>query len=464
MQADNTKPGQGYRLGHTGGGALSQLPAGEAMPRARYENEGPPAAVSFLLIILGIAALCIAAVYLRASTLHDREIKISAYEETISEWTAFRPTFARLSINVTAHFGVAPVNTTSPGLDPNPPPPGTPLALAVSEDADPIHDEEGDAGGLPNYVPLKLERGVAPPPWRTARRFPPPQENSQEDSQEDSQEGSEEVPDEGSEEEGGQPANEDGGDAAGEARDDEGLVTSGTATSSGDVGGGGSARSGGGERRWRRRLESGGSGRENVRTGDESPAAEAEAPWPLSDVVAEGASVGEGGEQQSRTSGSEGRRRVDALGDEEGNVGEEEGGGEEDDGLAAAATLPPGFIPEAAFDDAPSVRFVFSARLEPAPTSSKGGKKGFQGGDGGANGGRGRLLLLQPEEDGKARWRWRWRRRRETEDGRRRMKKAPAAAAPVLAEMVTEWTPLTRIREEHAPMPAPETKCMQVRL
>ncbi|CAM9911907.1 unnamed protein product, partial [Ectocarpus sp. 6 AP-2014] len=166
-------------------------------------------------------------------------------EETISEWTAFRPTFARLSINVTAHFGVAPVNTTFPGLDPNPPPPGTPLALAVSEDADPIHDEEGDAGGLPNYVPLKLERGVAPPPWRTARRFPPPEEESQDDSQEDSQEGFEggstEGSKEGSEEEGGQPANEDGGDAAGEAGDDEGLVTSGTATSSGEVGGGGSA-------------------------------------------------------------------------------------------------------------------------------------------------------------------------------------------------------------------------------
>ncbi|CAN0548163.1 unnamed protein product, partial [Ectocarpus sp. 12 AP-2014] len=113
---------------------------------------------------------------------------------------------------------------------------GTPLALAVSEDADPIHDEEGDAGGLPNYLPLKLERGVAPPPWRTARRFPPPEE----DSQEDSQEGSEEGPNEGSQEEGGQPASEDGGDAAGEAGDDEGLVTSGTATSSGDVGGGGS--------------------------------------------------------------------------------------------------------------------------------------------------------------------------------------------------------------------------------
>ncbi|CAN0286099.1 unnamed protein product, partial [Ectocarpus sp. 8 AP-2014] len=430
-------------------------------PRARYENEGPPAAVSFLLVILGIAALCIAAVYLRASTLHDREIKISAYEETISEWTAFRPTFARLSINVTAHFGVAPVNTTSPGLDPNPPPPGTPLALAVSEDADPIHDEEGDAGGLPNYVPLKLERGVAPPPWRTARRFPPPEEDSQDDSQEDSQE----VSKEGSEEEGGQPANEDGGDAAGEAGDDEGLVTSGTATSSGDVGGGGSAGGGGGERRrrrWRRRLENGRSGRENVPTGDDSPAAAAEAARPLSDVMAEGASVGEGGEQQSRTSGSGGRRRVDALEDEEETVGDEEGGGEEDDGLAAAA-LPAGFIPEAAFDDAPSVRFVFSARLDPAPTSSKGNKKGSQGGGGGASGGRERLLL-QSEEEGKARWRWRWRRRGETEDGRRRMKKkkAASAAAPVLAEMVTEWTPLTRIREEHAPMPAPETKCMQV--
>ncbi|CAM9466158.1 unnamed protein product, partial [Ectocarpus fasciculatus] len=71
-----------------------------------------------------------------------------------------------------------------------------------------------------------------------------------------------------------------------------------------------------------------------------------------------------------------------------------------------------------------------------------------------------RRLQQSEEEEGKSRWRWRWRRRGETADGRRRKNKA--AAAPVLAEMVTEWTPLTRIREEHAPMPAPETKCMQV--
>lgn len=79
-----------------------------------------------------------------------------AYEETIATWTDFRPTFARLSVNVTAHFGVAPPNTTSPGLDPNPPPPGTTLPLTVSENADPIYDEEGESGGLPDYEPLKL--------------------------------------------------------------------------------------------------------------------------------------------------------------------------------------------------------------------------------------------------------------------------------------------------------------------
>lgn len=110
------------------------------------ENENPrhnntPRSLLLLVLLLLLIAVVVC---------------LQAYEETISEWTTFRPTFARLSINVTAHFGVAPVNTTSPGLDPNPPPPGTPLALAVSEDADPIHDEEGDAGGLPNYVPLKL--------------------------------------------------------------------------------------------------------------------------------------------------------------------------------------------------------------------------------------------------------------------------------------------------------------------
>lgn len=80
---------------------------------------------------------------------------LQAYEHTISNWTSFRPTFARLSVNVTAYFGVAPVNTTDPGLDTDPPPPGVAISLKKSEEPDPIHDEEGDAGGLPEYVPLK---------------------------------------------------------------------------------------------------------------------------------------------------------------------------------------------------------------------------------------------------------------------------------------------------------------------
>lgn len=33
---------------------------------------------------------------------------------------------------------------------------------------------------------------------------------------------------------------------------------------------------------------------------------------------------------------------------------------------------------------------------------------------------------------------------------------------PIYRTLETGWTPLTRIRLEHAPMPAPETKCMQV--
>lgn len=46
------------------------------------------------------------------------------------------------------------MNTTDPGLDTNPPSPGTPLPLTPSEEADPIYDEEGEAGGLPQYEPL----------------------------------------------------------------------------------------------------------------------------------------------------------------------------------------------------------------------------------------------------------------------------------------------------------------------
>lgn len=41
--------------------------------------------VSFLLVVLGAVALCIAAVYLRASTLHEREIKISVGASVASE-------------------------------------------------------------------------------------------------------------------------------------------------------------------------------------------------------------------------------------------------------------------------------------------------------------------------------------------------------------------------------------------
>lgn len=85
--------------------------------------------------------------------------KTQAFEENIGNWTAFRPTFNRLSVNVTAFFGVAPVNSTDPGLDAHPPPPGVSVSLAKLEEADPIFDEEGDAGGLPEYNPLKFGEG-----------------------------------------------------------------------------------------------------------------------------------------------------------------------------------------------------------------------------------------------------------------------------------------------------------------
>lgn len=41
-------------------------------------------------------------------------------------------------------------------------------------------------------------------------------------------------------------------------------------------------------------------------------------------------------------------------------------------------------------------------------------------------------------------------------------KAPPATKKPIFGSLETTWAPLTRIRQEHAPMPAPETKCMQV--
>lgn len=57
-------------------------------------------------------------------------------------------------------------------------------------------------------------------------------------------------------------------------------------------------------------------------------------------------------------------------------VEDEEGGQEGKEGDEVAATLPLGFIPDASFENATSVRFVFSARLNPAPPSSSGSGKG----------------------------------------------------------------------------------------
>lgn len=52
------------------------------------------------------------------------------------------------------------MNTTDPGLDTDPSPPGAPVSLAKLEEMDPIFDEEGDAGGLPEYDPLKFGEGI----------------------------------------------------------------------------------------------------------------------------------------------------------------------------------------------------------------------------------------------------------------------------------------------------------------
>ena len=155
------------------------------------------------------------------------------------------------------------------------------------------------------------------------------------------------------------------------------------------------------------------------------------------------------------------------------------GGGnkiEEDQG-GAARDLPGRFIPASGFYDAPSVRFVFTAKLNPpaargrrkrnkgnSKSNSKGGdqdqgqgqgqhrldevksQKEGGGGEGGDERGRRRELLWH-----------RWNR-----GSRRGSGGQDDTDGSLFVKMETGWTPLTRIREEHAPMPAPETKCMQV--
>eukprot|EP00903_Cladosiphon_okamuranus_P017697 g16296.t1 len=416
------------------------------MPRPRHDYEdAPPVGVSFLLVVLGAVALCVAAVYLKASTLHEREIKISAFEATISAWNTSRSTFARLSVNVTAHFGVAPPNTTSPGLDPQPLVPGPPLPLKVCETPDPIYDDEGASGGLPNYEPLKLDRGIAPLPWRTAPRFPPPEDSEEEEEAGDAVES------------GAEERQEDGEGGA------EGQDTP-------DSAGTGAGADGGRRRRQhrRRRLDDGrwsgaswpadsaGAGAEEEDDGDESAGRRHE--------HGHGHGHGHGQraldldrarsiELEQKQGGQEGGASG-SKGEGEGEDEEEEEEEEEEE----KETLPAEFIPDVAFEDAPSVRFVFSARLEPAPRNPKNKHKG---GGGRKSGGGGRERERERGRDREMRGRRLlsnrlWRRRRDATQGGGRNRN------PILVEMQTEWTPLTRIREEHAPMPAPETKCMQV--
>ena len=149
----------------------------------------------------------------------------------------------------------------------------------------------------------------------------------------------------------------------------------------------------------------------------------------------------------SRSRGRARRLAEDASGGtgEEGS-GDGEGGDEEEE---EEVGLTPGAIPEVPFDGAPSVRFVFSARLDPAP-ERPGRKKGGKGQAGGkSKGGKGNRTLLEELK------------RRDLKGGGGGGGNA-AGKGPIFSSLETEWTPLTRIREEHAPMPAPETKCMQV--
>lgn len=284
--------------------------------------------------------------------------------------------------------------------------------------------------------------GVAPPPWRTARRNAPP-------------------PDEG---EGNQEGSEQSSDTGG------GAGGGGSGDSGGSAGGGGDGGGGRTRRRKRRRRR-----RRLVVGGISSPATpDATALLLASPSLSEGGGGGGGGRQDWRGLGG-GRARSIGLEekDEQEDISGDDvngAGGEEEEEEVA---LPPGFIPDVAFDDAPSVRFVFSARLEPAPPLPNQSNKRSEGargkGDGrigyDGDGSRERRLVERPG----------WRRRRLLlRRRRRRRQSAPAAAAvaaadagrrngAIVAEMETEWTPLTRIREEHAPMPAPDTKCMQVR-
>lgn len=127
------------------------------------------------------------------------------------------------------------------------------------------------------------------------------------------------------------------------------------------------------------------------------------------------------------------------------------------------SVLPERFIPSSAFDDAPSVRFVFTVRLDPSPV--KGGRrrkrkksKNVEDRTEPAGDGKNESDTPPVESGGHGRGRelgWRqW--------NQREARNAGEKEDSLFAKLETEWTPLTRIREEHAPMPAPDTKCMQV--
>lgn len=136
---------------------------------------------------------------------------------------------------------------------------------------------------------------------------------------------------------------------------------------------------------------------------------------------------------------------------------------EEENQGSTESVLPDRFIPPSGFDDAPSVRFVFSARLDPSPV--KGGRRRKRNKSNNIEDraeptgqGTNESDAQPPEGGGHGRGRelgWRQWNQWEAQN-------AGEKEGSLFAKMETEWTPLTRIREEHAPMPAPETKCMQV--
>lgn len=220
---------------------------------------------------------------------------------------------------------------------------------------------------------------MIPPPWRTAASSPPPpaEEGSpdgEESSAENSQEGSSiTVPEE--------RTSLGGGKDGGNSHETEGD--------------GDRRHSRHGRSRWRRRrlpFDVTDMSAQQELPGQEEDAVgeEAGTEFEMESLVTEpsrGRPTGARGAEAGRDTNGRVLSQGDALEDTQqerapsGGAGalDDAEGQEIDEGDVAQPPLPAGFIPNVAFENATSVRFVFSARLDPAPSLSRGGNGEWSG-------------------------------------------------------------------------------------